>query len=220
MKRRGFIRALAATPAVPALIAQQSAPQTAPPATPVVPLPGGRGAGRGGGRGGAAADVPHIPLTSGNDVAEGVHRFFTAPQYATLRKLGAILVPPVKENIGALDTDAPDFLDFLISVSPADRQTLYRTGLDGLNAQARRQFNKPFADLEATQADTILKPLLTAVPWVYDLPKDPMKRFVYQAHSDLRTATRNSPEAVAALANSGRRGGAGGGLFWNVVDPV
>ena len=138
----------------------------------------------------------------------------------TLRKLGAIFVPPSNGSVGALDTDAPEFLDFLIGASPAERQTLYRSGLDGLNAQARRQFNKAFADLDNKQADTILKPLLTAVPWVYDLPKDPMKRFVYQVHQDLRTATRNSPAAAAASANSGRRGGAGGGLYWNPIDPV
>ena len=148
-----------------------------------------------------------------NEAAEGVHKFFTPPQFATLKKLGGVLIPPVKGNVGALDTDAPEFLDFLVSVSPAERQTLYRNGLDALNAQARKQFNKAFAELDNTQADAILKPLLTAVPWVYDLPKDPLKRFVYQAHADLRTATRNSPAAAAA------RGG-GSGLFWNPIDPV
>jgi hypothetical protein len=153
-------------------------------------------------------------------VAEGGRRFFTVPQFATLKKLGAIFVPPLKGNIGAADTDAPEFLDYLIGVSPAEHQTLYRSGLDGLNTQARRQFNKAFADLDNKQADAILKPLLTPVPWVYDLPKDPMKRFVYQVHQDLRTATRNSPAAAAASASSGRRGGAGGGLYWNPIDPV
>lgn len=211
MKRRGFIRALATTPAASALLAQQ-------PAAPASQAPG-RGAGRGGGRG-AAGEVQQLPLTSANDVAESGRRFFTVPQYATLRKLGATFVPPLKGNVGALDTDAPEFLDYLISVSPAERQTLYRTGLDGLNAQARRQFNKAFSDLDAKQADAVLKPLLTAVPWVYDLPKDPMKRFVYQVHQDLRTATRNSPAAAAAMASSGRRGGAGGGLYWNPIDPI
>src|SRR3954453_4425192 len=114
MKRRGFIRALATTPAVPALLAQQ-----APPAGSPATVPGGRGAARGGpgrgggggeevpknphtegkGGGGGGQDVPKIPLADENEAAEGVHKFFTAPQFATLRKLGGVLVPPVKGNV-------------------------------------------------------------------------------------------------------------------------
>ena len=122
--------------------------------------------------------------------------------------------------IGALDTDAPEFLDFLIGASPIDRQLLYRNGLDALNAQARMRFGKPFADLDATQADTILKPLVVPVAWAYDPPKDLLKHFVFAAREDIRTATRNSREAAAASASSGRRGGAGAGLYWNPIDPV
>lgn len=199
---------MAATPAVPALLAPTPVPAQAP------------GAGRAGGRGGAPTDPPRIPLTDANETSEGGRKFFTAPQFATLKKLGAILLPPLKGNIGAGDCDAAEFLDFLVGVSPADRQLLYRAGLNGLEAQARKQFGKAFAEIDGKQADSILKPLLTQVPWVYDLPKDPMKRFVYQVHADFRTATRNSPEAAAALANSGRRGAGGGGLYWNPIDPV
>lgn len=165
-------------------------------------------------------EPPKIPLTEANDTAEGGRRFFTVAQFVTLKKLGGILIPPVKGNIGALDCDSAEFLDFLIGVSPVDRQQLYRNGLNSLDAQARKQFGKAFADIDAKQADGILKPLLTQVPWVYDLPKDPLKKFVYQVHADFRTATQNSAEAAAAAANSGRRGGAGGGLYWNPIDPV
>ena len=199
---------MAATPAVPALLAQNPVPAAAP------------GVGRAGGRGGAPTDPPKIPLADAGETSEGGRKFFTARQFATLKKLGSILLPPLKGNIGAGDCDSAEFLDFLVGASPADRQLLYRNGLNGLEAQARRQFAKAFAELDAKQADAILKPLLTQVPWVYDLPKDPMKRFMYQVHADIRTATRNSPEAAAALANSGRRGAGGGGLYWNPIDPV
>jgi hypothetical protein len=149
-----------------------------------------------------------------------VARFFTERQFAALRKLAGILVPPVAGNIGALDCDAPEFIDFLVSASPAERRQLYRNGLDALNTQARSKFGKPFADLDASQADAILKPLIVTVAWQYDPPKDPIKHFVFQAHQDIRTATRNSLEASSAAANSGRRGFAGTGLYWNPVDPV
>ena len=213
MKRRRFLQALSTAPAVPALVQQSDAQQV--PATVPAPAEPGRS-----GRGGATGQVPHIPVGTPDDSADTVAKFFTAGQFATLRKLAGILVPPVKGNVGALDTDAPEFLDFLIGVSPAETQTLYRNGLDGLNASARRKFAKVFSEIDAKQADEILKPLLVQVPWVYDLPKDPMKHFVYQVHSDLRTATRNSPEANKALASTGRRGGGGAGLYWNPIDPV
>ncbi|MES1258933.1 MAG: gluconate 2-dehydrogenase subunit 3 family protein [Acidobacteriota bacterium] len=219
MKRRRFISAIAAAPAVTSLVAQQPAAPAAPP-----PAGGGGGQGFGGGRGaggrGAAASVPRIPVIGADEAAVTTARYFSAPQFAALRKLAGVLVPPIKGNIGALDCDAVEFLDFLISCSPAARQQLYKGGLDALNAAARKQFGKPFGDLENAQAHTILKPLVVPVAWAYDPPKDPLRHFIFQAHEDIRTATRNSLEASKALANSGRRGFGGAGLYWNPIDPV
>lgn len=164
--------------------------------------------------------MPRIPVVDADEAGVTVARYFTAAQFSALRKLSGLLMPPMKGNIGALDCDAPEFIDFLISSSPADRQILYKGGLDGLNAAARRQFGKLFADLDNVQADAVLKPLVVPVAWAYDPPKDPMKHFVYQAHQDIRTATRNSIEASKAQAGSGRRGGGGAGLYWHPIDPV
>lgn len=118
-----------------------------------------------------------------------------------------------------MDCNVPEFLDFLIGVSPADRQQLYRNGLDALNQQAGKQFSKPFAEIDDAQAHVILQPLLVAVPWVYDPPEDPLKQFVFAVRQDVPMATRNSPEFAAAGAASGRRGG-GAGPVWNPIDPV
>jgi len=154
-----------------------------------------------------------------------VARFFTPPQFAALRRLAVLIEPPVKPRNGAaatpgpLDCGVPEFLDFLIGVSPADRQLLYRNGLDSLNARAKAKYNKPFADLDDTQAHAIVQPLVVAVPWATDPPKDPLEHFIFAARQDIPMATRNSPEFAAAGAASGRRGG-GGGLVWNPIDPV
>ncbi len=198
MKRRRFLTAIAVAPAVPALVAQQAAPQA-----PAPPSVGGR-AGRG-----AATEVPKIPLVQPDEAAATTARYFSAPQLATLRKLAGQLLPPVKDNIGALDCDSVEFLDFLIGHSPAARQQIYKGGLNALNVAAQKQFGKAFGDLTGAQADTILKPLVVPVAWAYDPPKDPVKHFIFQAHQDIRTATRNSPE-----------GSGGAGLFWNPIDPV
>ena len=147
--------------------------------------------------------------------AEPVLHFFTAQQFAVLRKLSDILNPPVNGVPGALDAKAPEFLDFFLSQSATDRQQLYRNGLDGLNAQAKKRFSKPFADVDASQADALLAPLRD--PWTYDAPSDPMAAMLRAAKDDIRRATTNSREwNLAALA--GRTRGGGGGLYWLPID--
>jgi hypothetical protein len=159
-----------------------------------------------------------LEVTPPDSVAEPVARFFTPTQFAALHRLSGLIQPPMKGNLGALDCGVPDFLDFLIGVSPADRQQLYHIGLEALNMHARKQFSKSFADLDDEQANTILKPMLVAVPWPKDPPKDPLLQFMFAVREDVPMATRNSPEYAAAAATAGRRGG--GGLVWNPIDPV
>ena len=116
MKRRGFVKALAAAPAVPAVLAQQTTPpaqQTIPPAPAPQSPP-------------AAVEAPKLELSIPDDVADMQPRFFTAAQYSALRKLSDLLMPRIGDTPGALDAAAPEFLDFLISESPKDRQELYR----------------------------------------------------------------------------------------------
>ena len=147
--------------------------------------------------------------------AEPVLHFFTAQQFAALRKLSDILNPPINGTPGALEAKAPEFLDFLLSQSAVDRQQLYRNGLDGLNAQAKKRFNKLFADVEAGQADTLLGPLRD--PWTYDAPSDPVAAMLRAAKDDVRRATTNSREwNLASVA--GRTRGGGGGLYWLPID--
>ncbi len=209
MKRRNFVKALATLPAAQALIAQQQpAGQPAPgvPANPTQPVePPPR----------AGDELPKFDIAVPDAAADMIPDFFTAQQFAALRKLCAILMPAVNKAPGAIEARAPEFLDFLIGHSPAERQQLYRAGLDALNTQARQQFQKPFDEVDDSQAATILKPLQT--PWSYDPPTDPMTRFLRAAKVDVRTATVNSREYGAVAADTGRRSFAGG-LYWYPID--
>jgi Gluconate 2-dehydrogenase subunit 3 len=215
VKRRGFVKTLLLSPAVPAALKAQQ-----PPANTQQPVPQPDTSAR------QAPRVPTNPAqlktTEVDLTAETIQRFFTADQYAALQKLGSVLVPPIKGNPGAVEAKAPEFLDFLISVSPAIRQTTYRNGLDYLNAQAKQKFNKSFAELSAADAGAIIKPLMVVRAWPQDLPTDPIKSFIVQAHEDLRTATRNSKEWADAAATTGRRFTRGGssGLYLAPVDPL
>jgi hypothetical protein len=200
MKRRRFFRTLAAVPAAGALVAQQEQrPATAPPGQAV------------------STELPKLETASSDAAAEMVPHFFDAPQFAALRKLGDILQPFLNGVPGALDAKAPEFLDFLIGESPADRQQLYRRGLDALNASAKTRYSKPFAELDATQAASVLAPLRE--PWTYDPPADPLARFLRAAKQDIRTATANSREynVAGAAEGGGRRFGAQS-LYWLPLD--
>jgi hypothetical protein len=209
MKRRNFVQSLLLAPAAPvALTAQQPAPVPAVPARQFSRQP---------------HNVPDLKVTQVDLTAETSQHFFTPEQFATLEKLGSVLVPPLGGNPGALDAKAPQFLDFLLSVSPAERQTLYQNGLDSLTAQARKQFDKPFAQLETTQADAILRPLMAIRLWEEDFPSDPLQSFIAHVHQDLRTATTNSREAAEAAAAAGHvftRGRGTAGFYWKPIDPI
>jgi hypothetical protein len=219
MKRRRFLQAIAAAPAAVPLAAQESA-QRAPAAGDAPKAAPARGGGFRGGEGAPLLETTEVDLTA----ETAAPTFFAADQFAALRALGNLLQPPMKGHPGAAETRAAEFLDFLIGVSPADRQQVYREGLDALNSQAKKKFKKLFADLDATEADAIVRPLLVVIPWSEDLPKDPVRHFIAQAHRDFRTATENSREWAGAQASSGRRGGrgfgGGAGLYWLPIDPV
>ena len=206
MKRRRFLKAMVAAPAAPALFVQQplapSNPVSGTPA-PTTAAPA------------AVAELPRLESTVADAAAQMVPGFFTAQQFAALQKLSDLLMPALKGVPGALDTHAPEFLDFLIGSSLPDRQQLYRIGLDALNAQARKRFDRPFAELEATQSEVLLAPLRQ--PWTYEPPADPLARFLRAAKQDVRTATINSREWNASTASTGRRGG-GAGQYWYPIE--
>lgn len=206
MKRRGFVKALAVAPAIPAALAQQPAPNARP---PVPPEPASRPAP-------VSAETPKLELAIPDDVAEMQPQFFSAPQYAALRKLSEILMPRVGDVPGAIEAGAPEFLDFLISQSANDRQALYRDGLDALNNATKKRFSKTFADVNAEEAAPLLAPLRQQ--WTYDPPTDPLARFLWAAKQDVRTATVNSREYTIAAASGGGRRGSGVGLYWYPLD--
>jgi len=200
------------------LMAQQT---PAPPAPAAAAAPAAQ-------RGRAGQAVQQFAAASPDAVAAAAPSFFNAGQFAALRRLGSLLVPARNGYPGAPEAGAPEFLDFLIGVSPADSQQLYRNGLDALNAQANRQFRKSFADLDDAQADAVLRPLLVPIAWEKEMPSDPVKHFIAQVRRDLELATRNSREYSTATSASGRRGGGrgfggfggGAGLYWLPIDPI
>ena len=161
MKRRNFVRSLMMTPVAPAVLAgEQAAQNTTPtPQPPPQPNTPARQVSR------QPSQVPQLEVTAIDLTGQPAVHYFSDTQFATLRKLGELLMPPLKNNPGAIEAQAPEFMDFLISASPDDRQKLYLSGLDSLEATSQDKFQKPFGDLDGQQADAILRPLLVVRLW-------------------------------------------------------
>lgn len=218
MQRRDFVKAIVAasvTAKTAIATAQQAAttavaPSISPPVpTAPGPLPWMRGLLE-------AKPLPMMPLVA-DMVAETNAHFFTSGQMETLVRLCDVLLPPLKGYPGALDAGAPQFLDFLIGVSPADRQGMYQAGLDRLEHDSKQHFGISFSAVSAAQADQLLRPWLKT--WLPDNPPtEPFERFVNVVHGDIRTATVNSE----AWSNAAQKAGVQSpnvGLFWYPVDP-
>lgn len=160
--------------------------------------------------------LPMTPLVP-DAVAQTDVRFFNDQQTATLRRLSEVLLPAYKGYPGATEAGAPEFLDFLIGVSPPERQQMYQSGLDRLESEAKQHFHVSFAAVEPAQADELLRPWLKT--WMNDHPPtEPYAHFINIVHSDIRTATVNS-QAWSNAAKAAGQKTPDVGLYWFPVDP-
>ncbi|WP_263410002.1 gluconate 2-dehydrogenase subunit 3 family protein [Terriglobus tenax] len=227
MKRRDFVKGLAAAAAAGTALGQQKTPQATTPAPStsavdqgtmaVSPNAASSPAAAARTQQMAAFRTPNIPVTLPDVVATTDARYFTAARYATLVHLCEILMPGGGGYPSALQADTPQFLDFHVGGSPADRQAMYNDGLDRLNADSMKKFNIAFAETDAKQADAVIRPALKG--WINDHPPlEKHERFVALAHREIRTATMNSPAWASAAEASGERT-PGVGLYWAPIDP-
>lgn len=189
MKRRRWLQSMAALGALPAA-AQTPGPES----------PQGKTA---------------LKETCADAAAGPVTHFFSAAQFATLRRLADLIAPQVGGRPGALAAQVPEFLDFLVSVSPSPRQQLYKQGLDRLNEQAQVRFGKPFAEAGIEQARLLLAPLGEA--WSAAAPSELLTRFLREAKEDILKATVNSREFATAMSRR-TRAAAGVGVYWLPLD--
>ena len=208
MRRRDFVRVFMAATVAPAAFLGQTAPPPRPELPAAAPVPWMRGINR-------ATPVPEG--AAAETVAEAEVQFFTSTQMATLSRLSDVFLPRIGTTPGALEAGTPAFLDFFVGESPQARKTMYQDGLDWLDTESKKQFAKPFAELETAQADRLLKPWLRT--WMTDhLPREPHAAFINTAHSDIRMATVNSRAWGEAPDTAGRQP-TQKGLYWSQIEP-
>ena len=181
MKRRELLYSLLGVSGLPAFVqAQQPA---IPPATD---------------------ELPPLRLTNPNQVADGVLRFFTPSEFVSFRRLADLVMPPAEGEPGALDAKAPEFLDFLLSQSPGEVQSLYRNGVRELDKRAVQRHKQSFAKLPDAGIADVLSPLNAS--WTFQGPTEGFAQFLQASKIAFYQATLNSREW--ADAQSSRRRGA------------
>jgi Gluconate 2-dehydrogenase subunit 3 len=204
--RRDFVRTAVLVGVAPRAFFGQQAANPAPP--PPAPVPWTLGLN-------PRTPLPIVETADGIAVPEAT--FFSSAQMATLNRLCDLLLPPLGGKPGATEAGTPVFLDYLIGSSPEARKTLYRGGLDWLDAAARSKHRLPFAKLDAAQADSLVGPWLRT--WMSDHPPtETHAEFINIAHEDIRTATVNSKQWDDASAAAGQDW-VTGGLYWSPIEP-
>lgn len=213
MRRRDFVKTLMAASVSAASAVGQKPTIPAPPTHKAPPPPGPVPWMRG------IMDVKPLPITplTPDAFAQTDTQFFSATETATLRRLCELFQPPYKHYPGAIESGAPQFLDFLIGASPEDQQNIYRSGLGRLESDAQQKFSKSFASLDPNQADQVIRPGLRA--WMNEHPPaEPFEHFIATVQVDIRTATANS-QAWADAAKKAGEGTPNVDLYWHPVDP-
>jgi gluconate 2-dehydrogenase gamma chain len=93
--------------------------------------------------------------------AKGPHKpqFFTAHEYATVTLLANLVIPKDDRSGSASDAGVPEFIDFTLFDTLADqpeRQTAMRGGLQWLDRESRKRFQKNFVEITSAQRTEVL----------------------------------------------------------------
>jgi hypothetical protein len=99
--------------------------------------------------------------------------FLTATQYTTVDALAETIIPADDHSPGARAARVADYIDLLLSESDEPTQRSWTAGLALLDAEARRRFKVPFAQLNAEQSVA----LLTSISRNESSPKTPIEEF-------------------------------------------
>jgi hypothetical protein len=85
--------------------------------------------------------------------------FLTAAQYTTLDALTETIIPTDDHSPGARNARVADYIDLLLSESDDPTQRAWTAGLALLDAESRRRFTVPYAQLTPPQATELLASL-------------------------------------------------------------
>ena len=99
--------------------------------------------------------------------------FLTAGQYTILDALTETIIPADEHSPGAREARVADYIDLLLAESDDPTQRAWTAGLAMLDAESRRRFKVPYAQLTPEQATDLLTPLARNEAE----PKAPLEQF-------------------------------------------
>jgi hypothetical protein len=91
------------------------------------------------------------------DAAPPAAKALSPSQFTTLETLAEAIIPADDRSPGAKQARVADYIDLLLSESEPEWTLRWMGGLAALDAEASKRFNAPFARLNATQLDAILR---------------------------------------------------------------
>jgi len=89
------------------------------------------------------------------DLEKWESQFFTDHEFETVRQLANMVIPADERSGNAEDAGVPQFIDFMMLDQP-DNQTPMRGGLNWLDVQCQKRFDKKFIDCTEDQKKEML----------------------------------------------------------------
>ena len=105
----------------------------------------------------SAQDAGHVHRSAAEERAKGAYhpKCFTAGEYATLRRLAELIVPPDDRSKGALEAGAPEFID-LLSANNKELAAIFTGGIGWLDRQMKERYGAPFVNAKPDQQTAML----------------------------------------------------------------
>jgi hypothetical protein len=83
-------------------------------------------------------------------------KVLTAAQYATTEAFAEAIIPADERSPGAKEARVADYIDLVLSESPAEPRKEWLEGLAAVDAEAMSRFKAPFVKLDAGQVEALL----------------------------------------------------------------
>ncbi|QQS48264.1 MAG: gluconate 2-dehydrogenase subunit 3 family protein [Acidobacteriota bacterium] len=100
-----------------------------------------------GGHGQAKADEKKAPYKA---------KYFKADQMALIAAISELIIPTDDHSPGAIAAEVPEFIDLMISESPAETKQLWTDGLAAMDILSQTQYQKAFNAASSDQQTAIL----------------------------------------------------------------
>ena len=143
-------------------------------------------------------------------------KVLSATEFATLETLVEAILPADERSPGAKEARVADYIDLLLSESEDEVKGPWFAGLSALDGLALARFGKPFARLDAGNAETLLTELArnedepkTALETFFKATKNAAVRGYYSSeigiHKELRyLGNRITPVYVGCQTQDGK----------------